>query len=115
MSHHHHHNECNHGSCSHDAHHHEEECSCCCHKHEDECHFSDQLLELADDAWMCLLKEKIKAQIEKSSGKQLDELAKLVNETNHQRWHETFAVERHDETYKTKLREYFHQMNSSKK
>lgn len=112
MSHDHH--ECHSGACSHErpAHYAQSTCNCCCHKQEKDdgcCHFSDQLLELADDAWMELLKEKIKTQIEKVSGKHLDDLAKLVNEANHERWHEIFADRRHNDDYKEKLREYFHQ------
>lgn len=118
MSHHHHH-ECHDNSCSQGTPSSSPctgSCPCCCHKHEHEdcCHFSDQLLELADDAWMELLKEKIKEQIQKTSGKNLDELAKMVNEANHQRWHELFAQQRGSESYKLKLREFFHQMGPKK-
>lgn len=64
---------------------------------------------------MELLKEKIKAQIEAYSGKRLDELAKLVNEANHTRWHNIFAEKRSEEGYKNKLREFFHQPDNAPK
>ena len=62
------------------------ECGCqgskgCC---EDD--FAHTLLEMADEAWMCLLKDKIKAKIDGLSGAKLDELADLVANSNHKRW-----------------------------
>ncbi len=77
---HHHHGECSH------HHHHECGCqSCSCHHHHHE-KYADQLLALADEAWTELLKDKIKEQILKNNGKQLDDLAKLVSNANHDRW-----------------------------
>ncbi len=105
------HSLCASGSCS---------CSCCKdhHHHDEACHFHEELLELADDAWMELLKEKIKAQIQAVSGSHLDELAKLVNETNHARWHNIFAEKRNEESYKERLHNFFQnqsQCDKSKK
>lgn len=68
-------------------------CSCCCdcschdggcHEEEDCCNGAS-LLELADEAWTELLKEKIKGHILANDHK-LDELAKLVSDANHKRW-----------------------------
>lgn len=119
MSHHHHH-QCQDGQCSIHGEKHDlcaqEICSCCC-GHEHECQstdFPDQLFKLADDAWMELLKEKIKDQIEKLSGKRLDELAKLVNDANHSRWHNIFADKTLQEGYREKLRQFFHQPDDKK-
>jgi hypothetical protein len=53
---------------------------------EGECNFHEKLLALADDAWMELLKDKIKAEIEKSSGQHMDNIAKLVADANCARW-----------------------------
>lgn len=50
------------------------------------CNMHEKLLTLADDAWMELLKEKIKANIEKSNGPHMDKIAKLVADTNCARW-----------------------------
>jgi hypothetical protein len=50
------------------------------------CDMPEKLLCLADEAWREVLKEKIKAEIEKTSGAKLGALAKLAAETNHRRW-----------------------------
>ncbi|MEI8366515.1 MAG: hypothetical protein WCF65_08895 [Parachlamydiaceae bacterium] len=97
MSHCHH----DHEACCHEGHHHEDHCheghchdhsehSCCSHEHGNECHhherYADVLLDLADEAWMEVLKEKIKEEIRHASGDHLNELAKLVSSSNHARW-----------------------------
>lgn len=99
------------------------ECNCPCHKnsccqedtcsiahHDDHDHgsFSHQLFELADEAWMELLKEKIKEQIEQSSGKHMDKLAKIVSDANHARWQGKTAGYRNNEEFHDKLRAFFH-------
>ncbi len=66
-------------------------CQCqsnCCGHHS--CHpesnlHLEKLLHLADEAWMELLKEKIKENIEQMDPK-INELARLVSEANHARW-----------------------------
>lgn len=114
MTHKHHH----HGCCEHEDH---DDCChvdhTCCHEHDEDdcCDFPDQLLEVADEAWMELLKEKIKKQIEATSGKKLDELAKLVNEANHSLWHGLFAEKRGTEEYKKKLNDFFHSSEGGKR
>lgn len=114
MGHHHHH--CSEGEChthshSHgkDGHCHDDSCcSSSCGKHEEEhehCDFSQQLLELADEAWMCVLKEKIKKQIESTCSAQLDELAKLVSETNKQRWKQKMCADHSCAEFEDKVKE----------
>lgn len=80
-SHHHHHHHgdscCSHGGCSCPCH--EEEC------HEEESCSAEKLFEIADCAWVELLKEKIKEHILASDTK-INELAKIVAEANHKRW-----------------------------
>ena len=77
----HEHHHCGAGdSCS--CHHHGE---CGCHHHEK---YSELLIQLADDAWMEVLKEKIKDEIRRISGEHLSETAKLVAAANHARWHD---------------------------
>lgn len=67
-----------------------EGCGCSCHKESTaECSsgsFAQTLLALADEAWMEVLKDKIKDEIIKNSGTNLTELARLVSSTNHKRW-----------------------------
>lgn len=111
---------CNHGSCSgheHSHHHGDEECSSCCghhHEHESCCHshhkkYSDNLLALADEAWMELLKDKIKADILSTSGKQLEQLAKIVSEANHARWKYKMQEMGNLEDFESKLCSQLHQ------
>lgn len=69
-------------------------CPCSCHKQGscsdpcggDECaSHMKHLLDIADMAWMEVLKEKIKEHILASDHK-IDEIAKVVAETNHDVW-----------------------------
>lgn len=98
-------------------HEHSPECKCCCcqhqcqqhhHTHEHhEGHFSDELLALADEAWMEVVKEKIKKQIEETTGAHLDKLAQLVSTANHQKWNSKLALMKAKEEYEAKLSDYF--------
>ncbi len=105
MSHHHCH--------GHHHHHHccdEQECSCCHHHDEDSCgkeDFADQLLQLADEAWMEVLKEKIKAHVTKSNGAQLEKLAKVVAEANKDRWRLKLASKKGCEDFHCKIADFF--------
>lgn len=112
------HNKCSHHSCHHEEEGHHEHCSCCCHEHtcghgqHDEHHddhqgFAGQLIELADEAWMCLLKEKIRNHVETTAGKQLDELAKMVAETNNNRWRLKLEGDRGCKEFKQKVADFF--------
>lgn len=107
---HHHHNECcSHEGGHHEAHEHEE----CCHAHHECQHhgehegFADQLLELADEAWMEVLKDKIKENISANSGANLDRLAKLVSESNNHRWKNKLSKKKSCEEYKEKIADFF--------
>ncbi len=107
MTHHHHHHHgdeccsehecCHEESCEHHHHH--------AHEHHDD--FAHQLLDMADEAWMELLKEKVKEQIKTSSGAQLDQLAKLVSEANHVRWKHKMGLQKDAQTYQDKLSAFF--------
>lgn len=101
--HHHHHESC---CCGHEEHEH----SCCHegHHHDHEsCDFSSQLLEMADEAWMELLHEKIKANIAASNGQQLDQLAKLVSDTNNARWKGKLGAKKGCADFKDKVNDFF--------
>ena len=102
------------GSHEHEHHHHHhgsEGCGCCCHSHEEDCHehgdFASDLLELADEAWMCLLKDKIKEQILATNGKQIEELAKLVSDSNNSRWKLKMAKQNTVEDFRNKVHDFF--------
>jgi hypothetical protein len=74
---------------------------------ESECpHSPENLLSLADEAWKELLKDKIKQEIEKSTGAKLSTIAKLVSEGNHRRW--THLLEG-----KQKCEEFTEQLNEA--
>lgn len=87
-SHHHHHGECHH------------------HHHGD---FAHQLLEMADDAWMEVLRDKIKQEIIKSSGDHLDKLAKIVSDSNKERWKHKLADQKGCHDFEDKVAEFFRQ------
>lgn len=103
-----HKNECHEGPC----------CSCCpckCHHQEEDdscCDHAHKLLELADDAWMEVLKEKIKDYI-RSSDTKINEIARIVAETNHEHWHNKMAESNAMEQYEEKLCNLFKQGGSS--
>jgi len=69
----------------------------CCHEHvkQDEYHHEHEnwqemkanyFLELADEAWEEILKDKIKEYILKTQNERMDNLAKVVAEGNAKRW-----------------------------
>lgn len=89
------------------GHHHHDDDECCEHEHEDEHDFAHQLIAIADDAWMELLHEKIKKQIEISDGANLDKLAKLVSEANRERWNHKLAINKNATDYKNNLDQFF--------
>jgi hypothetical protein len=67
--------------------------SCSCARHESSCHeeseccdYAAHFLALADDAWMEVLKDKIKAYI-LTNDKKIDGLAKIIAEANKEKWH----------------------------
>lgn len=95
MTHHHHeHDSCCHEGHCHEGHCHEGHCHEHCHSEGGECHqhesYADLLLHLADEAWMEVLKEKIKDHIRQASGEHINQLAKLVSEANHAQWKDKF-------------------------
>lgn len=104
--------ECHHGSCSHEGHHFHEhgccscsanhQCGCNCHRHHHK--YSDELLDLADEAWMEVVKEKIKEEIRQHSGEHISKLAKLVAESNHSRWNHILSEKKNHEDFEKNLR-----------
>ncbi len=98
-----------HGSCGHQ----QQECcdsscKCSCHKEcDDHCDFSKQLLQMADDAWMCVLKEKIREHVKASCDKHLDELAKIVAEANGGRWKRKLSGQKACDDFEEKVHNFF--------
>ena len=97
--------------------HHEEYCKSgehhqCCDKmhkksHEEHCCHSDKLLEFAGEAWKELLKEKIKANIEKEHGPHLDKLADMLAKANGDRWKHKIEAKMCYEEYQNTLKDFF--------
>lgn len=69
--------------------------------------FSAKLIQMADDAWTCLLKEKIKARVEKINGAQLDQLADLVAASNNERWKEKLKAKESCNDFQEKIEAFF--------
>lgn len=99
------------GCCSHNHHHEEAHSHSHCHD-DDECDmeghelsYADMLIEMADEAWEEVLKDKMKAEILKTSGEQLDQIAKLVTQKNSERWKGIMSNKESDEKYKDTLRD----------
>lgn len=80
-------------------HHHEQQ--------EEGCNMPEKLLCLADEAWMEVVKEKIKKEIEASCGDKLNNLAKLIAETNKAKWSAKIAAKQGCHEYKEKLFQFF--------
>lgn len=65
----------------------------------------EKLLHLADEAWMEVLKDKIKKEIiATDGGKKIDEIAKLVVETNCAKWQNMIAGRKQCEEYSDNLK-----------
>lgn len=71
------------------------------------CDFPEKLLDLADEAWLEVVKEKIKKEIEASCGEKLNKLAKLVAETNKTKWSAKIAGKQQCQEYKQNLLKLF--------
>lgn len=105
-------NECHDSCCGSHQHHHHGHChedSCCGHCECGEHHhhhgkFSHELLELADEAWMDVLKEEIMGEIRRHSGEHIKKMAKLVAETNNERWKEMLAEKKDVAEFEEKLK-----------
>jgi hypothetical protein len=86
-------------------------CQCSCHQSADkgheECGFAHELLDLADQAWMEVLKERIKEEIKKNRGDHIEELAKVVTETNRDRWKNKMTKKQNCEQFGEKLKQIF--------
>lgn len=79
--------------------------SCCNHEHH--CEFLKFLLEVADCAWKEALKEKIKEHILATQGDRMAELAKIVSETNNERWKHKMQKKRGLKDFKERLSHFF--------
>lgn len=92
-----------HGGCQCGCH----NCTCCSHPGaSSECHkLSEMLLHLADEAWMEVLKDKIKEDILAKSGDHLTQLARTTSEYNHKRWKDKMEAKKGCEDFDAQLKE----------
>ena len=99
---------CGSGSCSCPCHH--QVCSVCHSKMSEDgsCEdFPKSMLELADAAWMEVLKEEIKAHIMATQKGRMKELAKIISEANNQRWKNKMEKKHGCNEFKEKLCSFF--------
>lgn len=82
-------------------------CGCGCQCKQGSCDYAAKFLELADQAWIEVLKEKIKEHIQ-SNAKNMDELARLISEANHERWQKKMENKQCTGGFEEKLRDFFH-------
>ena len=93
-----------------------QKCCCPCHVQHNECsnsHDHDDkaryFLELADEAWQEVLKEKIKEHLLKTQSDRMTKLAKIVAEGNNQRWRNRMEKKQGCVDFKEELCEFFSQ------
>lgn len=105
--------------CSCKEHHKEGTCSCGCGcgcgcgvKHhsrdmEGSCNCAEKFLEVADQAWIEVLKEKIKDKILQKKGEHIDKLAEIIATTNGEKWKHRIEARMACDKYKDTLKEFF--------
>lgn len=99
-----------HKCCSADKEYHHHHCCPDHHHHGDEqdhSNFAQELIALADEAWMEVLKEKIKEQV-KNSCTGLDELAKIISDANNKRWCAKMQAKKECDNFHQKVLDHFY-------
>lgn len=99
------------------GHTHEGGCSCGCgcgcgsdsHHHHSEggCNCAEKFLEIADEAWKEVLKERIKAKILTHKGEHIEKLAEMVAKANGEKWKNKIAAKTNCNEFKENLKQYF--------
>jgi len=91
-------------------------CGCGCgshhhhHGHHDEeggCHCAEKFLEIADEAWRELLKEKIKSKIIAKKGEHMEKLAEMIAMANGEKWKHQISAKMKCHEFKENLKEFF--------
>jgi hypothetical protein len=101
---------------------HDEKCCCPCHQQHEHCHDEEDghedlehfLLEVADAAWMEVLKDKIKEHILSTQKDRMSELAKIVSEGNSHRWKNKMEKKQGCKELQEKLCNFFGQQQNKK-
>jgi len=87
-------------------------CGCGCEKHEHnhdhdcKCHCAEKFLEIADEAWREVLKEKIKAKIIAKKGEHMDKLAEIIAVANGAKWKYKISAKTKIHEFKDNLKEF---------
>ena len=97
------------------GHHHEGHCSCGCgcgcdshhHHGEEGCKCTEKFLEIADEAWKEVLKEKIKEKILSHKGEHMDNLAEMIAKANGEKWKIKISAKTKSNKFKENLKEFF--------
>ncbi len=76
------------------------------YRYEDD-YCEEKFLSLANEAWIEVLKEKIKAEIDKTQGESLVKLAKIISNTHAEKWKHKTLINLKCEEYKDILKEFF--------
>lgn len=91
-------------------------CCCPCHAKHDQCDEecsseskTNYFLEIADEAWEEVLKDKIKDHILKTQNERMNKLAKIVAEGNNQRWKNKMEKRHGYMEFQEELCEFFSQ------
>jgi len=92
--------ECSCGCGAHMSMHSEEGCGC-------GCNCSEKFLKLADEAWMEVLKEKIKSKIMNYKGEHMEQLAEIIAKANGERWKNKISSKMKGHEFKESLKEFF--------
>lgn len=85
-------------------------CGCGSHHHnhgEESCHCKEKFLEIADMAWMEVLKDKIKDKIVTHKGEHMDKLAEIIAKANGEKWKNKISSKTKSHKFKDDLKEYF--------
>jgi len=88
------------------------DCKCGCnshghHHHDGECKCVEKFLEIADDAWREVLKEKIKAKIIDKKNDHMEKLAEMIAMANGSKWKHKISAKANDEEFKENLKKFF--------
>lgn len=71
------------------------------------CGCSDKFLKIADEAWMEVLKEKIKDKILAHKGEHIDKLAEIIAKANGEKWRNKISAKTKGNEFKDSLKEFF--------
>lgn len=87
-------------------------CGCGCGSHarpqnEGHCHCAEKFLEIADEAWKEVLKEKIKAKIISKKGEHIEKLAEMIAIANGEKWKHKIAAKMKCNEFKEGLKDFF--------